>query len=136
MQDNPISAGDSKASRPIEQKWPLSGKKQQEVALKQIDITVDAINSYLANVCLDSDRFKFVLDGEQYKALFHGRSVASDDTSTDERDTLVLCCFFTEGGEGGEQDYADDDPQYAVLDDPISGFDTKNRIDVYSLIRE
>lgn len=135
-QDNLASAKASKADKLKEQKRLLSEKEQQEAALRQIDIAVDVINSYLANVYFDSDRFKLVLDGEQYKVLSHGQSVAPDNISTGERNVLALCYFFTEGGEGKEQGHADDDPQYVVLDDPISSFDMENRVGVCSLIRE
>ena len=129
-------ARDAKSEKLAEHRRLLSEKQQQEAALKQIDIAVDVINSYLANVYFDSDRFKLVLDGEQYKVLSHGQSVAPDNISTGERNVLALCYFFTESGEGKEQGHADDDPQYVVLDDPISSFDMENRVGVCSLIRE
>lgn len=135
-EDNLASAIDSKANKLLEQNRLLSEKKQQEAALKQIGIAVDVINSYLAKVHFDSNRFKLVLDGERYKVLSHGQSVAPDNISTGERNVLALCYFFAEGGEGKEQGHADDDPQYVVLDDPISSFDMENRVGVYSLIRE
>lgn len=127
---------DARSEKLAEHKRLLSEKQRQEAALKQIDIAVDVINSYLANVYFDSDRFKLVLDGEQYKVLSHGQSVAPDNISTGERNVLALCYFFTESGEGKEQGHADDDPQYVVLDDPISSFDMENRVGVCSLIRE
>nr|WP_314783847.1 AAA family ATPase [Olsenella uli] len=130
------NARDAKNNKLGEQRRLLSKKQQQEATLKQIDIAVDVINSYLANVYFDSDRFKLVLDGEQYKVLSHGQSVAPDNISTGERNVLALCYFFTESGEGKEQGHADDDPQYVVLDDPISSFDMENRVGVCSLIRE
>ncbi|EPD33057.1 hypothetical protein HMPREF9306_00586 [Propionimicrobium lymphophilum ACS-093-V-SCH5] len=133
---NLANAKDSKVNKLMEQRRLLSEKEQQEAALKQIGIAVDVINSYLTNVYFDSDRFKLVLDGEQYKVLSHGQSVAPDNISTGERNVLALCYFFTEGGEGKEQGHADDDPQYVVLDDPISSFDMENRVGVCSLIRE
>ena len=129
-------ARDAKSEKLAEHRRLLSEKQQQEAALKQIDIAVDVINSYLANVYFDSDRFKLVLDGEQYKVLSHGQSVVPEKISTGERNVLALCYFFTESGEGKEQGHADDDPQYIVLDDPISSFDMENRVGVCSLIRE
>ena len=135
-EDNLINARDARNNKLIEQRRLLSEKQKQEAALKQIDIAVNVINSYLANVYFDSDRFKLVLDGEQYKVLSHGQSVVPEKISTGERNVLALCYFFTESGEGKEQGHADDDPQYIVLDDPISSFDMENRVGVCSLIRE
>lgn len=129
-------ARDAKSEKLAEHRRLLSEKQQQEAALKQIDIAVDVVNSYLANVYFDSDRFKLVLDGEQYKVLSRGQSVVPEKISTGERNVLALCYFFTENGEGKEQGHADDDPQYIVLDDPISSFDMENRVGVCSLIRE
>lgn len=130
------NARDAKNNNLVKQRRLLLEKQQREAALKQIDIAVDVINSYLANVYFDSDRFKLVLDGEQYKVLSHGQSVDPDNILTGERNVLALCYFFTESGEGKERGHADDDPQYVVLDDPISSFDMENRVGVCSLIRE
>lgn len=113
-----------------------SNKSSQEAAMSQISIAIDVINSYLANVYFDSDRFKLVLDGERYKVLSHGRSVAPKAISTGERNILGLCYFFTEGGEGKERNHESDDPQYIILDDPVSSFDMENRVGVCSLIRD
>lgn len=113
-----------------------SDEQNQEAALRQISIAIDVINSYLANVYFDSDRFKLVLDGERYKVLSHGHSVPPNEISTGERNVLALCYFFTEGGKDKERDHKDDDPQYIILDDPVSSFDMENRVGVCSLIRD
>lgn len=111
-------------------------KAEKQAAMRQINIAIDVINSYLANVYCDSNRFRLVLENERYKVLSHGHPVSPQQISTGERNILALCYFFTEGGEGKERGHEDDNPQYIVLDDPVSSFDIENRVGVCSLLRD
>lgn len=111
-------------------------KNRQEAKIRQVDIAIDVINSYLANVYFDSKKFKLVFDENRYKVVSHGRSVRPRDISTGERNILALCYFFSESGKNRKRGNADDDSQYLILDDPVSSFDMENRIGVCSLIRE
>lgn len=107
----------------------------QEARLKQVNIAADVINRYLACVYFDTDRFKLVPSGEKYAIQSHGKPVRPKDISTGERNILALCYFCSEGGENKPKDAVDKDPQYIILDDPISSFDMENRVGICSLIR-
>ncbi len=111
-------------------------KAEQEAKMRRVDIAVDVINVYLANVYFDNKKFQLFPDGNKYKIVSDGHTVRPNDVSTGERNILALCYFFSESGKNREKDHEDDDPQYLILDDPISSFDMENRIGVCSLIRE
>ena len=111
-------------------------KVEQQARMQNVDIAVDVINAYLANVYFDTRKFQLQPNGNMYKVILNGHTVKPKDISTGERNILALCYFFAEGGKDREKNHEDDDPQYLVLDDPISSFDMENRIGVCSLIRE
>ena len=111
-------------------------KREQEAKMRRVDIAVDVINVYLANVYFDNKKFQLLPDGNKYKIVSDGQPVRPNDVSTGERNILALCYFFSESGKNREKNHEDDDPQYLILDDPISSFDMENRIGVCSLIRE
>ncbi len=111
-------------------------RAEQEAKMKNMDIAVDVINDYLANVYFDTRRFQLSLDDGKYKIISKGQAVKPNDVSTGERNILALCYFFSESGKNRERHHEDDDPQYLILDDPISSFDMENRIGVCSLIRK
>ncbi len=113
-----------------------SDKRQQEARLRQVNIAADVINRYLASVYFDANRFRLVPSGNRYVISSHGDPVMPSDISTGERNILALCYFFSEGGENKLEGSEDDDPQYLVLDDPISSFDMENRVGICTLIRE
>lgn len=110
-------------------------KAEQEARMQNVDIAVDVINAYLANVYFDTKKFQLQPNGDKYKIISNGHTVKPKDVSTGERNILALCYFFSESGKGKVKNH-EDDPQYLVLDDPISSFDMENRIGVCSLIRE
>lgn len=114
----------------------VQNKAAQEAKMQSVDIAVDVINAYLANVYFDTNRFQLSPEGNKYKIKSNSHPVKPNDVSTGERNILALCYFFSEGGKGREKNHEDDDPQYLVLDDPISSFDMENRIGVCSLIKE
>mgnify|MGYP001080534036 CR=1 FL=1 len=111
-------------------------KTVQEARARRVDITVDVINSYLANVYFDSRKFQLLPKGDRFGIISNGHSVSPKDVSTGERNILALCYFFSEGGKNKQKGHEDDEAQYLILDDPISSFDMENRIGVCSLIRD
>ena len=108
----------------------------QESKLKMTEIAVKSINRFLAAVYFDVERFKLVPSGDVYKVESYGKLVAPKDVSTGERNILALCYFFSEGGRGKFEGAEDSDPQYLVIDDPVSSFDMENRVGICSLLRE
>ena len=111
-------------------------KVEQESKLKMTDIAVNLINRFLATVYFDAERFKLVASGDVYKIASYGNAVSPQSVSTGERNILALCYFFSEGGAGKISGSEDEDPQYLVIDDPVSSFDMENRVGICSLLRE
>lgn len=110
------------------------GREQARMA--QTHIAVKAINAFLANVYFDADRLVLVPEGNVYKIRSHGKPVRPCNISAGERNVLSLCYFFSESGRGRFEGSEDSDPQYIILDDPISSFDMESEIGICSLMRE
>lgn len=121
----------------IEKRSRLENERRTEEAkMSMTDLAANAINGFLANVFFDSSRFVLVPHANVYKIESHGKPVKPHEVSTGERNILALCYFFSEGGKLKFEGSEDTDPQYIILDDPISSFDMENRIGICSLIRE
>lgn len=110
--------------------------QREEARMHQTTIAAKKINAYLANIYFDSTRFALVPAGKMYKITSYGEPVLPNDISTGERNALALCYFFSESGKGKFEGAEDADPQYIILDDPVSSFDLENKVGIYSLIRE
>lgn len=111
-------------------------RQREEARMHQTTIAAKKINDYLSNIYFDSTRFALVPAGKMYKITSYGEPVLPNDISTGERNALALCYFFSESGKGKFEGAEDADPQYIILDDPISSFDLENKVGIYSLIRE
>lgn len=111
-------------------------KSAQESKLKMTEIAVKSINRFLSAVYFDAERFKLVPFGDVYRVESYGRPVAPKNVSTGERNILALCYFFSESGRGKFEGAEDSDPQYLIIDDPVSSFDMENRVGICSLLRE
>ena len=124
-------------TKAIEKRRELeSERRAEEAKMSMTDLAANAINGYLANVFFDSSRFVLVPYANVYKIESHGKPVRPSEVSTGERNILALCYFFSEGGKMKFEGSEDSDPQYVVLDDPVSSFDMENRVGICSLIRD
>lgn len=124
-------------TKAIERRAALEKERRTEEAkMSMTDLAANAINGFLANVFFDSSRFVLVPHANVYKIESHGKPVKPHEVSTGERNILALCYFFSEGGKLKFEGAEDSDPQYVILDDPISSFDMENRIGICSLIRD
>lgn len=120
-----------------EERERLSDEKDaQESKLKMTEIAVKSINRFLTAVYFDAERFRLVPAGDVYKIESYGKPVVPKNVSTGERNILALCYFFSEGGRGKFEGFEDSDPQYLIIDDPVSSFDMENRVGICSLLRE
>ena len=108
----------------------------EEAKIRMTDIAVDSINGYLATIYFDARRFRLVASDGVYKIESNGKPVEPKHISTGERNALALCYFFSESGKNKFKGSEDSDPQYLILDDPVSSFDMENRIGTCSLLRE
>lgn len=132
-----LATATKKLEQLVGKRSELEGERRAEEAkMSMTDLAANAINGYLANVFFDSSRFVLVPYANVYKIESHGRPVRPSEVSTGERNILALCYFFSEGGKLKFEGFEDSDPQYIVLDDPVSSFDMENRVGICSLIRD
>ena len=101
---------------------------------KSIKPAVDAINACLKYIFFSDERLKIECDGEYYKLLSRGKSVKPCDISVGERNIIGLSYFFTSLFEGKDEKDACKDEYLIVIDDPVSSFDTENRIGILSFL--
>ena len=111
-------------------------RRAEEAKMSMTDLAANVINDFLANVFFDNSRFVLVPYANVYKIESHGKPVRPHEISTGERNILALCYFFSEGGRMKSEGAEDSDPQYVILDDPVSSFDMENRVGICSLIRD
>lgn len=132
-----LSAAKEKLDKIDEHRRKLNADLSRErTRMAMTNIAAETINSFLANVYFDIERFVLVPEGNVYKIRSRGEPVRPQDISAGERNVLALCYFFSESGRGRFEGSEDADPQYIVLDDPISSFDVENEIGICSLMRE
>lgn len=132
-----LSAAKEKLEKIEERRRKLNANLSRErTRMAMTNIAAEAINSFLVNVYFDTGRFALVPEGNVYKIRSRGKPVHPQDVSAGERNVLALCYFFSESGRGRFEGSEDADPQYIVLDDPISSFDVENEIGICSLMRE
>lgn len=114
-------------------------KKKQlddlEAQRKNIRLALDAINACLKYIFFTDNRLQIdYVDGE-YKLLSHGKSVKPCDVSVGERNIIGLSYFFTSILEGKEEEKAYGEEYLIVIDDPISSYDTENKIGILSFLK-
>ena len=132
-----LSAAKEKLEKIEERCRKLNANLSRErTRMAMTNIAAEVINSFLVNVYFDTERFVLVPEGNVYKIRSRGKPVHPQDVSAGERNVLALCYFFSESGRGRFEGSEDADPQYIVLDDPISSFDVENEIGICSLMRE
>ena len=100
-----------------------------------VRIALDNINACMKYIFFTDERLKIEYDGKAYKLLSHGKSVRPCDVSVGERNIIALCYFFTSILEGKEEKIAYDNEYLLVIDDPVSSFDTENRIGILSFLK-
>ena len=101
---------------------------------RSIKLAVDSINSCLRYIFFSDDRLQIECVGEYYKLLSHGKNVRPCDISVGERNIIGLSYFFTSLFEGKDEKAAYKENYLIVIDDPVSSFDTENRIGIMSFL--
>ena len=111
-------------------------RRAEEAKMSMTSLAANVINDFLATIFFDSSRFVLVPYSNVYKIESHGKPVRPHEISTGERNILALCYFFSESGRMKFEGAEDSDPQYIILDDPVSSFDMENRVGICSRIRD
>ena len=106
-----------------------------EAERKNIRIALDAINACMKYIFFADDRLKIMYIDGAYKLLSHGKSVKPCDVSAGERNIIGLSYFFTSILEGQEEKLAYGEEHLLVIDDPVSSYDTENRIGILSFLK-
>src|SRR5699024_510337 len=97
-------------------------------------IALDQINNYLRFIFFDSERM-YLQPSEtgNYEVWIKNNRVNLSDLSSGERNIISLCYFFSKLNENKETNNAS--PKFIVIDDPISSFDSQNKMGMLSFLR-
>jgi len=106
-----------------------------EAERKNIRIACDAINACIKYIFFADDRLKIEYVDGAYRLLSHGKSVKPCDVSVGERNIIGLSYFFTSILEGKEEEHAYGEEYLLVIDDPVSSYDTENKIGILSFLK-
>lgn len=109
--------------------------EELEAQRRNIRLAIDSINACLTYIFFDENRLKIAYENGYYKLYSHGKSVKPCDVSVGERNIIGLSYFFTSIFEGKEEDEAYKEEYVIVIDDPVSSFDTENRIGILSFLK-
>lgn len=110
-------------------------KEGLEAQKKNVHIALDIINACLKYVFFEDDRLKIeYIDGE-YRLFSHGKCVRPCDVSVGERNIIGLSYYFTSIMEGLEEKDVYKNEYLFVIDDPISSYDTENRVGILSFLK-
>lgn len=98
------------------------------------DLAVKCINESLSYIYSSPTRFEIAVKDNKYVLKSNGFDIKPCDVSTGERHALALAYFFVDIMENHELTKFYQDEMLVVIDDPVSSFDSENRIGVYSLL--
>ena len=106
-----------------------------EAERKNLTLALDVINNAMRYIFFAEDRLKIEYDNSVYKLKSRGHSVKPSDISVGERNIIGLCYFFASIMEGQEENVAYTTEKILIIDDPISSFDTENRVGILSFLK-
>ncbi len=111
-------------------------KRELDAQRKNFQIAVDDINDSLAYIFFSRGRIELALGTDQmYHLKSNGKEVDPKKVSCGERNALALCYFFTEIAKDTDVRAIYADEVCLIIDDPVSSFDTENRIGILSFLR-
>ena len=102
---------------------------------QNITLALDSINACLNYIFFSENRLKIECIDGKYRLLSHGKQVEPRNVSVGERNAIGLSYFFVSILEGKEEEKAYNEEYLLILDDPISSFDTENRIGILSFLK-
>ena len=106
-----------------------------EAQRKNVHVALGIINSCMKYIFFAEDRLRIdYVDGE-YRLYTNGKSVKPCDVSVGERNIIGLSYFFASIMEGQEEKDVFNKEYLLVIDDPISSYDTENRIGILSFLK-
>lgn len=109
--------------------------EELEAQRKNVQLALDIINACLKYIFFAEDRLSIDFVDDEYRLYSHGKSVRPCDVSVGERNIIGLSYFFTSIMEGQEEKDAYGKEYLLVIDDPVSSYDTENRIGILSFLK-
>ena len=106
-----------------------------EAQRKNVKLALEIMNACLKYIFFADNRLRInYVDGE-YRLYSHGKSVRPCDVSVGERNIIGLSYFFTSIMAGQEETDVYEKEYLIVIDDPVSSYDTENRIGILSFLK-
>lgn len=102
--------------------------------ISDTELAVKWINKYLQFIFCDKRRIMLVFQDERYILKINGRNVSPRDISVGERNAIALCYFFTSIIKNKDPSTGYGSEYLLIIDDPITSFDSENRIGMLSFI--
>lgn len=106
-----------------------------EAQRKNVQLALDMMNACLKYIFFAEDRLRIDYSDGEYRLYSHGKSVRPCDVSVGERNIIGLSYFFTSIMEGQEEKNAYGREYFLIIDDPVSSYDTENRIGILSFLK-
>ena len=106
-----------------------------EAQRKNVQLAMDIMNACLKYIFFADDRLRIDYTDGEYRLYSHGKSVRPCDVSVGERNIIGLSYFFTSIMEGQEEKDVYGKEYLLIIDDPVSSYDTENRIGILSFLK-
>lgn len=136
VQDNNMSILNSAYSSVHEKyKENLSKLERLKAQKKNVNIAVNVINNALSYIFFSNDRLKIEYTADKYQLLVNGQHVKPCKISTGETNAIALCYFFSMIGENKSFEQVYNDGYLIVVDDPITSFDSENKVGILSYLK-
>lgn len=100
---------------------------------KNTKIALELINDYLSFIFWDKNRLKLKPSEDAYEVWSKGVHVELSKLSIAERNIISLCYFFSKLKE--ERELKDRSPKFIIIDDPVSSFDSQNKVGIISFLK-
>lgn len=129
MLENSYSIGHDKYQKDLNELERLKAQK------KNVNIAVNVINHALSYIFFSNDRLKIEYTDDKYQLLVNGQHVKPCQISTGETNAIALCYFFSMIGENKSIEQLYKDSYLIVVDDPITSFDSENKVGTLSYLK-
>lgn len=119
----------------VDKEAKIKEMEDLEQEKKDARIAMRAINDDLAYIFFSKERLKIEFHDDKYFLYSHGLPVEPNHVSVGERNAIGLCYYFNRIMENKKEEDVFKRAYLLVIDDPVSSFDTENRIGILSYIK-
>ena len=109
--------------------------EELEAQRKNVQLALNIMNACLKYIFFADDRLRIDFRDGEYRLYSNGKSVRPCDVSVGERNIIGLSYFFTSIMEGLEEKDVYSKEFFLIIDDPVSSYDTENRIGILSFLK-